>query len=935
SGVDAATNASTAGTQEYLGDPLSVWLNTGNNHDEGYLARWSDIDPGADGSFTVRAEAHPTYGDGIAAYAFDVFMLQEFPECLQALECDDGLFCSGVETCGTNGLCQSSGDPCSGQGQLCRESDDQCLDCFTAGDCDDGLYCNGSESCDTNGLCQPGTDPCPGLLCRESDDQCVDCLVDGDCDDGDVCDGIEVCTNGLCAEGPLPDCSTGGCTDCNSNGLPDECDIADCPPANPSCQDCDSNGVPDECDVPYPHQGRILLDRSRYACEAAATIQVDDCGLNTDDNSVESVVVTISSDSEPSGETVLLTETGQASESFQGTVTLSETDGTGVLLVAHGDTAVAEYVDADDGLGGTNLVVTVSVGIDCDPPTISNVQTVSVEPKSATVGFETDQGAYGTVRYGFGCAALSDSVTDAGLNTVHTVNLTGLTEDATYFYAVEAEDEAGNTASDDNGGICYTFTTPDVTDFFTEQYGLDNDLDNLTLLFTPDAPPDFYAGCADPITSLPTDPSGGTAITLADDAFAQIALSGGQTVSLYGVSYSSFYVGSNGYITFTGGDSDYDETLAEHFSLARISALYDDFDPSARGLVSWKQLADRAVVTYENVPEYETSNSNTFQVEMYFNGDVRISYLDIDALGGIAGLSEGNGLDPDFYETDLSTMGACGPRPPRGLSGEAGTAVDMPVTIALTASDDGLPDPPAELTFIVTSLPGSGELTDPGSGLILGVPHTLAGNGNQAMYQPDAGYAGTDNFQFKANDGGTPPDGGDSNDATMTVTIGGPAWDPLAYDVQASAQISTPKNVPLLASDPNGDPLTYYIQSLPSAGTLSDPGAGAIGTVPYELVGGGDVVTYQPPAGQNLQTLFDFSVRDATAASNVASVTVTVGGPQVVYYFALDSDPGWSTEGDWAFGQPAGAGGANGGPDPTSGHTGNNEYGYNLAGDYA
>ncbi|MHC4090984.1 MAG: Ig-like domain-containing protein, partial [Planctomycetota bacterium] len=354
-----------------------------------------------------------------------------------------------------------------------------------------------------------------------------------------------------------------------------------------------------------------------------------------------------------------------------------------------------------------------------------------------------------------------------------------------------------------------------------------------------------------------------------------------------------------------------------------------------RGLVSWKQLADRAVVTYENVPEYETSNSNTFQVEMYFNGDVRISYLDIDALGGIAGLSEGNGLDPDFYETDLSTMGACGPRPPRALSGEAGTAVDMPVTIALTASDDGLPDPPAELTFIVTSLPGSGELTDPGSGLILGVPHTLAGNGNQAMYQPDAGYAGTDNFQFKANDGGTPPDGGDSNDATMTVTIGGPAWDPLAYDVQASAQISTPKNVPLLASDPNGDPLTYYIQSLPSAGTLSDPGAGAIGTVPYELVGGGDVVTYQPPAGQNLQTLFDFSVRDATAASNVASVTVTVGGPQVVYYFALDSDPGWSTEGDWAFGQPAGAGGANGGPDPTSGHTGNNEYGYNLAGDYA
>jgi len=78
SDVDAATNASTPGTQEYLGDPLAVWFNTGDNHDEGYVARWAGIDPGADGSFTVRAEAHPSAEDsGRKAYAFDVFMLQE------------------------------------------------------------------------------------------------------------------------------------------------------------------------------------------------------------------------------------------------------------------------------------------------------------------------------------------------------------------------------------------------------------------------------------------------------------------------------------------------------------------------------------------------------------------------------------------------------------------------------------------------------------------------------------------------------------------------------------------------------------------------------------------------------------------------------------------------------------------------------------------
>lgn len=48
----------------------------------------------------------------------------------------------------------------------------------------------------------------------------------------------------------------------------------------------------------------------------------------------------------------------------------------------------------------------------------------------------------------------------------------------------------------------------------------------------------------------------------------------------------------------------------------------------------------------------------------------------------------------------------------------------------------------------------------------------------------------------------------------------------------------------------------------------------------------------------------------------------------------MDSDPGWSTSGDWEWGQPTGQGGQYGEPDPTSGYTGNNVYGYNLNGDY-
>ncbi|MHC4089029.1 MAG: S8 family serine peptidase, partial [Planctomycetota bacterium] len=267
---------------------------------------------------------------------------------------------------------------------------------------------------------------------NEIPDECdVDCGTPGGACDVPGCGGSLDCnTNGIPDECEI---------DCNSNGIPDDCDIADCPAGDTSCADCDANGVPDGCDVPFPQQGRISLDRNRYACEATATIQVDDCGLNADDNVVETVQITIDSDSEPGGETVLLTETGPATGAFTGTIPLSMTDGSGILLVADGETVTAEYVDADDGLGGTNVVVTTTAVVDCEAPVISNVQTINIEPRSATLTFGTDEPAYGTVRYGTSCASLTETVAGTSLNTMHSLDLAGLTDATTYFYAVDAE----------------------------------------------------------------------------------------------------------------------------------------------------------------------------------------------------------------------------------------------------------------------------------------------------------------------------------------------------------------------------------------------------------------------------------------------------------------------------------------------------------------
>jgi hypothetical protein len=78
SSADASTNASTAGVTVI--SPTKVSYATGNNHAAGYVTRWTDIDPGADGTVVIRAEPDlttGTAGNEHKAYAFDVFQLEE------------------------------------------------------------------------------------------------------------------------------------------------------------------------------------------------------------------------------------------------------------------------------------------------------------------------------------------------------------------------------------------------------------------------------------------------------------------------------------------------------------------------------------------------------------------------------------------------------------------------------------------------------------------------------------------------------------------------------------------------------------------------------------------------------------------------------------------------------------------------------------------
>lgn len=199
-----------------------------------------------------------------------------------------------------------------------------------------------------------------------------------------------------------------------------------------------------------------------------------------------------------------------------------------------------------------------------------------------------------------------------------------------------------------------------VTDYFTELFDTTaNDTDNQSWLFTPNGSHSFYGVTRTSVSAFPTDPTGGTPLTLSDDSSTQVTPAGVQ-VSLFGVNYPTFYVGSNGYVTLVTGDSTLSESVATHFAYPRIAALFDDLDPSAGGAVSWRQLVDRVAVTWQNVPEYSSTNSNSLQVEMYFDGRIRITCLGIAATDGLIGLSHGQGTPAGFVESDFSAYGTGG-----------------------------------------------------------------------------------------------------------------------------------------------------------------------------------------------------------------------------------------------------------------------------------
>jgi hypothetical protein len=276
---------------------------------------------------------------------------------------------------------------------------------------------------------------------------------------------------------------------------------------------------------------------------------------------------------------------------------------------------------------------------------------------------------------GSGISRVTLTFTDGGSTTTDnsgfysktvTYGWSGMVTPSKSSYSFEVLSRSYSSVEADLPDQDYTALVKGLPIYFTEQFSSGDvfDLSNKAIMFIPTADGSSYSACLRQISELPTDPAASTVLSLFDDSYRLVSLSGQKTTSIYGSSFPSFYVGSNGYITFCDADYDHAASFRDHFDARRISCLFCDLDPSYKGRVTWQQLVDRVVVTWQDIPELGRINSNTFQVEMYFDGRIQLAWLQVKSEEGLVGLSEGLGLPTDFQETNLSAYPACKMEPP-------------------------------------------------------------------------------------------------------------------------------------------------------------------------------------------------------------------------------------------------------------------------------
>ena len=212
-------------------------------------------------------------------------------------------------------------------------------------------------------------------------------------------------------------------------------------------------------------EGAITLNKKFYLCDDVVNIEVLDLDLTGEPN--QQVMIATDGGDE---ETIILVQDANTPWIFADTICTSPNSvviGDGTLEVSHGQIITATYYDIDNGQGSP-ATVEVTTTVDCQGPVISNVQVVEititgVNSNRVKVTFETDEPTTALLHCGLVCGGpYAITKEDITLSTSHTVYLTSLASSTDYYFVIGVVDRAGNETTADNGGSCYSFTTPAI-----------------------------------------------------------------------------------------------------------------------------------------------------------------------------------------------------------------------------------------------------------------------------------------------------------------------------------------------------------------------------------------------------------------------------------------------------------------------------------------
>ncbi|PLY02003.1 MAG: hypothetical protein C0622_06155 [Desulfuromonas sp.] len=290
----------------------------------------------------------------------------------------------------------------------------------------------------------------------------------------------------------------------------------------------------------------------------------------------------------------------------------------------------------------------------------------------------------------------------------------------------------------------------------------------------------------------------------------------------------------------------------------RITVWNGDLDSYYGGgsFVEHKSDPERIVVQWSAEAFEAVGYGQPIEAEviLYDDGNIRFNYADIPQSNVFlesCGVYDGSGAS--------SQLGSLAPLPSGAASfdltystNNSPIAYPASVTVAedntyigvLSASD---PDGDA-LSYSVDSAATSGSVvvTDPATGAF--------------SYTPDSNFSGVDSFTFVVNDGQAV-----SNTATVQVVIDPVNDAPVSdNDSQETTGYATITGM-LLATDIDGDTLTYSIVSQPNNGSLNvNTETGEYSYTPYEGFSGDDS--------------FTFKVNDGSVDSNISTIEISVLG---------------------------------------------------------